>query len=92
MKQYTPLHSAILGGNLNVCKLLIEKHKVDVNASDVNGMTPLHLAFKKGDLEICKFLSKYSQNKNTKDDDGRTPLDLAISEENWDIVFCMELL
>ena len=75
-----------------MCKLLIEKHKVDVNASDVNGMTPLHLAFKKGDLEICKFLSKYSQNKNTKDDDGRTPLDLAISEENWDIVFCMELL
>ena len=74
-----------------MCKLLIEEYNVDVNASDIEGMTPLHLASKMGHLEICKFLCKYVQNKNTKDNDGRTPLDLAISEENWDVVFCMEL-
>ena len=90
-KTYTPLHSAITGGNLNVCKLLIEEYKVDVNTSDNDGMTPLHLAFKMGNLEICKFLCKYVQNKNTGDNDGRTPIDFAILEENWDIVFCMDL-
>ena len=90
-KTYTPLDSAIAGGNLNVCKLLIEEYKVDVNASDNDGMTPLHLAFKMGNLEICKFLCEYVQNKNTVDNNGRTPLDLAILEENWDIVFCMDL-
>ena len=54
-------------------------------------MTPLHLASKMGQLEICKFLCKYVRDKNTKDDDGRTPLDLAISEQKWEIVFCMDL-
>ena len=90
-KTYTPLESAIAHGNLNVCKLLIEEYKVDVNTSDNDGMTPLHLACKMGNLEICKFLCEYVQNKNTVDNNGRTPLDLAILEENWDIVFCMDL-
>ena len=48
-------------------------------------MTPLHLASKMGQLEICKFLCKYVREKNTKDDDGRTPLDLAITEQKWEI-------
>ena len=77
--------------HIEICKLLIEEYKVDVNTSDNDGMTPLHLAFKMGNLEICKFLCEYVQNKNTVDNNGRTPLDLAILEENWDIVFCMDL-
>ena len=83
----TPLLSAIEGGNLNVCKLLIEEYKVDVNLSDNYGMTPLHLASKLGQLEICRFLCKFVQNSNTVDNNGKTPLDLAISEQKWEIVF-----
>ena len=87
MGQNTPLLSAIEGGNLNVCKLLIEGYKVDVNMSDNYGMTPLHLASKLGQLEICRFLCKFVLNSNTVDNNGKTPLDLAISEQKWEIVF-----
>ena len=82
----TPLLNAIQGGSLNVCELLIEGYKVDVNISDDFGMTPLHLASKLGHLEICKLLSKYVLDKNTLDSDGKTPHDLAISEHKWNIV------
>ena len=87
MGQNTPLFSAIEGGNLNVCKLLIEGYKVDVNMSNNYGMTPLHLASKLGRLEICRFLCKFVLNSNTVDNNGKTPLDLAISEQKWEIVF-----
>ena len=83
----TPLLSAIEGGNLNVCILLVEKYKADVNMSDNYGMTPLHLASKLGQLEICQFLSRYVHDKNIVDHNGKTPIDLAISEQKWEIVF-----
>ena len=82
----TPLLTAILGGHLNVCKLLIEEYKADVNLSDDYGLTPLHLACKLGWLEICKFLCKHVSEKNTLDYNGKTPYDLAVSEAKWDIV------
>ena len=82
----TPLLNAIKGGSLNVCELLIEEYKVDVNISDDFGMTPLHFASKLGHLEICKLLCKYVLDKNTLDSDGKTPRDLAISGHKWNIV------
>ena len=82
----TPLLNAIQGGSLNVCELLIEEYKVDVDLSDDFGMTPLHLASKFGYLEICKLLCKYVLDKNTLDNDGKTPHDLAISEHKWNTV------
>ena len=36
----SPLLCAILGGNLNVCKLLIEEYNVNVNLSNDYGTTP----------------------------------------------------
>ena len=88
--QKTPLLTAVLGGHLDVCKLLIEKYKADVNLSDDYGMTPLHLACKLGHLEICKFLCKCVSEKNTLDNDGKTPYDLAVSEAKWNIVAFLE--
>ena len=83
---FTPLLTAIKGGHLNVCKLLIEGYKVDVNVPNHSGMTPLHLASKMGRLEICKLLCKYVPNKNTLDSDGKTPIDMAVSVRKWNIV------
>ena len=87
--QRAPLFSAILGGHLNVCKLLIEEYKADVTLSNDYAMTPLHLASKLGHLEIFKFLCKYVFKKNTLDDNGKTPCDLSISENKWNIVSCL---
>ena len=72
------LASAIQGGNLNVCKLLIEEFKVDINLSGDYGMTPLHLASKLGQLEIFKFLCKYVFDVNTLDNYGKTPSDYFV--------------
>ena len=83
---FTPLLTAIKGGHLNVCKLLIEGYKVDVNVPDHSGMTPLHLASKMGQMEICKLLCKYVPNKNILDSDGKTPIDMAVSVRKWNIV------
>ena len=75
----TPLLSAIKGGYLSVCKLLIEEYNADVNLSDDDGITPLHLASNLGHLEICRFLCKYVLDKNALDKDGvKTPLLSAI--------------
>ena len=82
----SPLLCAILGGNLNVSKLLVEEHNVNVNLSNVYGTTPLHLASGLGHLEICKFLCKYVLEKNTLDNYGKTPHDLAVSGHKWNIV------
>ena len=71
--------SAIEGGNMRVCKLLIEKFKVNVNLSGDYGMTPLHLAGKFGQLEIFKFLCKYVLDENTLDNYGKSPSDYLVS-------------
>ena len=80
LSSFTPLHSAIQGGHLNVCKLLIEDYKVDVNHSDENGMTPLLCASKLEKPEIFKFLCK-----NTFNNFGKTPQDPAVLEHKREI-------
>ena len=79
-RQMTPLISAIHGGHLNVCKLLIEEFKVDVNLSDEYGNTPLHLASKSSKPDIFKFLCK-----NTFSNYAKTPFDPAILEHKREI-------
>ena len=85
-RQMTVLYGAVFGRNLDMCKLLIEEYKADVNLTDINGRTPLHIASYLGQLEIFKFLCKHVMDKNTLDNNGKTPLDLAFSERKWEIV------
>ena len=80
LSSFTPLHSAIQGDHLNLCKLLIVDYKVDVNLSDGYGMTPLLQASKLEKPEIFKFLCK-----NTFTNYGKTPLDPAVLEHKREI-------
>jgi len=47
---YTALHYAARNGNEQICKLLLEEGKVDVNAVTKAGATALHRAAMMGNL------------------------------------------
>ncbi len=49
---------------------------LDINAVDHSGLTPLHAAIDRGD-EVVKFLVARGARFDIRDDEGRTPLDLA---------------
>jgi cytohesin len=56
------------------------KHQADINAKDKDGRSPLHVAAIKLDISICRLLIKSGANKNDRDKEPRTPIDLAIGK------------
>lgn len=48
---YTALHYAARSGNVEICKLLLNEGKADVNAVTKGGATPLHRAAMMGKLK-----------------------------------------
>lgn len=80
----TPLILAILLGNLDMCKLLIESG-ADVNATGstrVKKYIPLNQAF--GKFEIFKLLIESHANVNVIDEFGETPLIHAMRQFHFD--------
>ena len=51
----TPLHQAVLEGNLQAVKLLV-MHGADVNKTDSDTWTPLHAACAEGHSEIVRYV------------------------------------
>ncbi|XP_059145822.1 protein phosphatase 1 regulatory subunit 12C-like [Physella acuta] len=72
----TPLHNAVLEGNLAAVKLLIQ-HGADVNKKDVDTWTPLHAACANGEADIARYLLSKGASKDIKTNDGERPLDLC---------------
>ncbi|XP_012478231.1 acyl-CoA-binding domain-containing protein 2 [Gossypium raimondii] len=56
---------------------------LDVNAKDNEGQTPLHYAVMCEREDIAKFLVKQNVDKDTKDSDGNSPVDLCDSDWPW---------
>lgn len=73
----TALHYAVIAGNSDMVKLLIEQGAL-INAIDSNGKTALHYAAEKDDTKIFYALL-YNQNTDPSPEDkkGKTPLDYA---------------
>ena len=63
-----------------VAQLLIA-HGADPNILGREGFTPLHRASISGRIEIVRLLIEYGTNVEVKDDKGRTPLDVAWSDD-----------
>ena len=55
---WTPLHRAVVAGNIQTVRLLLE-HGPDVNARDKSGNTPSQLGSQRGHHKIVELLSKY---------------------------------
>lgn len=72
----TPLHNAVLEGNLSACKLLV-LHGADVNKIDTDTWTPLHAACANGEADIARYLLSVGASKDIKTEDGERPLDLC---------------
>jgi ankyrin repeat protein len=76
----TPLHTAALGGDSEVVKLLLD-HEAEINARDQeSGATPLSYAASLGRVEVVELLLARGADPMLKNTRGQTPLDLA--EEN----------
>ncbi|TYI60366.1 hypothetical protein E1A91_D10G099300v1 [Gossypium mustelinum] len=56
---------------------------LDVNAKDNEGQSPLHYAVMCEREDIAKFLVKQNADKDTKDSDGNSPVDLYDSDWPW---------
>ena len=81
----TPLMAAVVKGNINIVKLLLEKN-ADTNITDANGTNALHYAtiFKLED--IAKLLVNAGAKIDIKDQHGKSPLDYAILNKNEEII------
>ncbi|XP_064603129.1 protein phosphatase 1 regulatory subunit 27-like isoform X2 [Liolophura sinensis] len=72
----TPLHQAVLDGNLAAVTLLIE-HGADVNRQDEDTWTPLHAACAEGHADVAEYLIQKGADKTLKTEDGERPIDLV---------------
>ncbi|MDR0609809.1 MAG: ankyrin repeat domain-containing protein [Planctomycetaceae bacterium] len=84
----TPLHAAASSNsNVEVLQYLVSKG-AEVNAKDkYGGRTPLHLAaFYNRNVEVLQYLISQGIDVNAKDNDGKTPLNLANTDEKKKIL------
>uniref|UniRef100_A0A4X2JZB6 Inversin n=1 Tax=Vombatus ursinus TaxID=29139 RepID=A0A4X2JZB6_VOMUR len=67
------LHWAALGGNADVCQILIE-NKINPNVQDYAGRTPLQCAAYGGYINCMALLMENNADPNIQDKEGRTAL------------------
>lgn len=82
---YTALHYAARNGNEDICNMLINVGRADVNAATNGGATPLHRAAMMGHLNIVELLVNAQANPLFQDEDGQTALHRAAANSHANI-------
>jgi ankyrin repeat protein len=77
----TPLHAAILGGDLQEIELILSKN-ADIKAATDTGLTALHLAAATGQDQIVAILLRHGADPQSKDRDGQPPLFYALKNQH----------
>lgn len=80
-----PLHAAVAGKNPEVIDLILSSN-ANVNAKQQQGWTAIHSAAMHGDLALLEKLLARGADPMVKNDDGKTPLDLATEKEQEAII------
>ncbi|ATZ48862.1 hypothetical protein BCIN_04g00800 [Botrytis cinerea B05.10] len=79
--QIYALHTSAARGDLAIASLLIERSSIELNFKDQNGRTSLWLAAYGGYVEIVEYLLKHKADPSISDNDGKTPLMIALQEK-----------
>ncbi len=82
----TPLAWATYKGQLNIAKKLISLNKNSVNMKNIFGNTPLHWAASEGYIEIVHLLIKSGALISSQNNEGQTPLLIAVTRGQVDTV------
>lgn len=81
----TPLHLAIVNNNEEIVREILNRRAlipIAVNMKDPQGNSPLHLAVKSNNENIIRHLLEKGANVNILDAQGRTPRELALTENH----------
>ncbi|MBP6869856.1 ankyrin repeat domain-containing protein [Candidatus Babeliales bacterium] len=62
------------------------QHGAEVNEPDLFNVTPLHNSIRYEEIPVAKILLAVGADENHKDDDGRTPMDLAQTKKTKDVL------
>ena len=71
------LHIAALMRHLNLCKVLIKKHKFDVHMLDNDGWTALHWSVQSDNYELVTYFADMGTDIHLKINDGRNCFHIA---------------
>ena len=81
----TPLHDAVLKGNLDEAAKLLDDG-ADVNAANDQGNTPLHFAALSGSADAVTLLVDKGADEAAANQDGKTALDIARDKKNDTVI------
>lgn len=80
------LVKAAAEGLLDVVKVAIESHLLNVNCRGAMSMTPLHAAADKGHTSVVEFLTQHGADVNTLDTFGHTPIVTAAMNDHMPVL------
>jgi len=87
---WTPLHLAAMSGKSASAAILLD-HGAKIDAVDQRGKhTPLHFAAWMGNTDLVTLLLARNADRNVKDQENRTPLDLAKEKGQATVIKLLE--
>lgn len=81
---YYPLHEACNRGLDDIVKIFIDM-KCDINRVTGDSHSPLHIACMRGNIECARLLLESGANREVRNNNGRTPLELGIYHGQSDL-------
>ncbi|KAM5375408.1 hypothetical protein ACJZ2D_005969 [Fusarium nematophilum] len=85
-QQNTPLIEAVVRGNYDMVRFLIQEANVDPDQGNKQGLTPLCVACYKGSIDVTKALIKGGADVNQATRSLRTPLHMACVNRNTKVL------
>ncbi|KAH8236529.1 hypothetical protein KR026_004315, partial [Drosophila bipectinata] len=89
-RQRSFLHQAVISGSVMACEYLL-LNGAAIDAVDELGYTALHISTAKGHIAQVYLLLKHKAAYDLASSDGKKALDIAVDQENADIVTLLRL-